>query len=157
MVVENLISGPWVCGRVSGPVLVTFPLMRRGSAAAGGSLVNIICKSRQCNQEVKEGMSTKTYHSRGFMLGNNYIGYLAPSHKLRQVRCWLPRRTISLWLATKEKRRLRWCRDRYGDLPSTNGNRGNRAVGLMFFVSPKSTVIHQRLRSCMEHAEVHLL
>ena len=41
MVVENLISGPWVCGRVSGPVLVTFPLMRRGSAAAGGSLVNI--------------------------------------------------------------------------------------------------------------------
>ena len=40
MVVEDLISGPWVCGRVSGPVLVTFPLMRRGSAAAGGSLVN---------------------------------------------------------------------------------------------------------------------
>ena len=40
MVVEDLLSGPWVCGRVSGPVLVTFPLMRRGSAAAGGSLVN---------------------------------------------------------------------------------------------------------------------
>ena len=40
MVVEDLINGPWVCGRVSGPVLVTFPLMRRGSAAAGGSLVN---------------------------------------------------------------------------------------------------------------------
>ena len=40
MVVEDLISGPWVCGRVSGPVRVTFPLMRRGSAAAGGSLVN---------------------------------------------------------------------------------------------------------------------
>ena len=40
MVVEDLLSGPRVCGRVSGPVLVTFPLMRRGSAAAGGSLVN---------------------------------------------------------------------------------------------------------------------
>ena len=86
MVVEDLISGPWVCGRVSGPVLVTFSLMRRGSAAAGGSLVNIgtpggIGGPRMREPKIWAGLMTtlchisakRGYNSTGHMPSSNVI------------------------------------------------------------------------------------